>query len=61
MEDNMDYLKNLKQMMDPKNRPHILRTMIAVGNKEILESLLEQDGVDLQIDGTDFMAVREKP
>jgi len=57
----MDYLKNLKQMMDPKNRPHILRTMIAVGNKEILESLLEQDGVDLQIDGTDFMAVREKP
>jgi len=57
----MDYLKNLKQMMDPKNRPHILRTMIAVGNKEILETLLEQDGVDLQIDGTDFMAVRKKP
>jgi len=56
----MDYLKNLKTMMEPKNRPHILRTMIAVGNKEILESLLDQDGVDLQLDGSDFMAVRKK-
>jgi len=56
----MDYLKNLKTMMEPKNRPHILRTMIAVGNKEILETLLDQDGVDLQLDGSDFMAVRKK-
>jgi len=60
MENQQDYLKHLKAMMEPKNRPHILRTMIATGNKEILESLLDQDQVDLQVDGPDYLAVSKK-
>jgi hypothetical protein len=34
--------------------------MIATGNKEILESLLDQDQVDLQVDGPDYLAVSKK-
>ena len=61
MENQQDILKNFKAMMEPKNRPHILRSMIATGNKEMIESLLDQDQVDLQIDGPDYLAVSKPP
>lgn len=64
MENQQDNLKNfsqLKQMMDPKNRPHILRSMLAMGNKEMFETLFDADQVDLQIDGPDYLAVSKTP
>lgn len=59
--ENQEYLKNLKAMMDPKNRPHMLRSMIAMGSKDMFETLLDQDQVDLQIDGPDYLAVSKTP